>query len=335
MPLFVFQLFKSKHLRIPRFTRDAKAVQLEFYKERTLRDSLSLCSEKEFLSLVKFFDDHETLNPEWLFFIYLKCHELQRSATDDTGEFKEKWHAENFHDLGQFLNFFPKIQEQVELYEIFLDIPKPEGESKERFRKILDKLAEEEDLSNSERNDKIARLKTYFERVKREDDRDSVINFNYEEENDLRIAVDISRELVISPEDLVDMSVFLLGKSEDRLSTFHLRSFSVFELYHDDFYHQRSMLDNNYNTDYEKIWDHYMGLAFRLRHPGQSFIDLLSCKKERFPAWFRILATQEPSDEIISKFAEKARSELYWRLNMFIRRSGLDIYRILDGDSKI
>ena len=109
--IFVFQLFKSKHLRIPRFTRDAKAVQLEFNKERTLRESISLCSEKEFLSLVKFFDDHETLNPEWLFFIYLKCHELQRSATNDTGEFKEKWHAENFHDLGQFLNFFPKTSD--------------------------------------------------------------------------------------------------------------------------------------------------------------------------------------------------------------------------------
>jgi hypothetical protein len=149
------------------------------------------------------------------------------------------------------------------------------------------------------------------------------------------MAFEISRELVISPEDLVDMSFFLLGKSEDRLSTFHLRSFSVFELYHDDFYYQRSMLANNYNIDYEKMWNYYMGLAFELTRSNESFIDLLRCKKEKFPAWFRILATREPSDRIISEFAEKARSELYWRLNMFIRRSGLDIYRILDGDSKI
>jgi hypothetical protein len=91
---------------------------------------------------------------------------------------------------------------------------------------------------------------------------------------------------------------------------------------------------NNYNADYEKMWEYYMKLAFDLRHPGQSFVDLLSSKKEKFPAWFRILATSEPSDEIISEFAEQARSQLYWRLNMFIRRSGLDIYRILDGDSK-
>jgi hypothetical protein len=148
------------------------------------------------------------------------------------------------------------------------------------------------------------------------------------------MAVDISRELVISPEDLVDMSVFLLGRSQDRLSTFHLRSFSVFELYHDDFYHQRSMLANNYNTDYEKMWKYYMSLAFDLINSSGSFINLLSCKREKFPAWFRILATEEPPDEIISEFSEQARSELYWRLNMFIRRSGLDIYRILDGDSK-
>jgi hypothetical protein len=329
---FVFQLFKSKNLRIPRFTRDAKAVQLEFYKENSLRDSLSLCSEEEFTSLVRFFDKSEHLNPEWLFFIYLKCHELQRSATNDPGEFKEKWHAENFQNLDQFLNFFPKIQDQVELYDIFLDIPKPESESKKRFRNILNKS--EEDASNFDRNARISQLKTYFQRVKREDDRDSLINFNYEEENDLQMAVDISKELLISPEDLVDMCVFLLGKSQDRLSTFYVRSFSVFELYHDDFYYQRSMLANNYNTDYQKMWKDYMKLAFDLRYPGQSFVDLLRSKKEKFPAWFRILATSEPSDEIISEFAEQARSQLYWRLNMFIRRSGLDIYRILDGDSK-
>jgi hypothetical protein len=86
----------------------------------------------------------------------------------------------------------------------------------------------------------------------------------------------------------------------------------------------------NANLDYSNLWEFHKHSVMQYMRMNIPIKDILIDSSLKFPAWFRILVTENRAPEIIDKFKRIARKELNNALLDFINTNNLDISRITD-----
>jgi hypothetical protein len=84
------------------------------------------------------------------------------------------------------------------------------------------------------------------------------------------------------------------------------------------------------NLDYNAVWAFQKELVVQYSRTGATFKDILTNSSLKFPAWFRILATENREPDIVDKYKHIARKELSNALLDFIKENNLDLSRITD-----
>lgn len=87
--------------------------------------------------------------------------------------------------------------------------------------------------------------------------------------------------------------------------------------------------ETNASLTPEKIWNQQTSLAMIYINNGESTASVLMNSSLKFFAWFRILATPDRYEPVISKYKHIARKELTTSITEYAKSAGLDIDRIL------
>jgi hypothetical protein len=334
---FNFLVLRNRMVKIDNKTSRGKALDINIYLGTRLASFSGYSSEAEFVSLVEFFTKDQNISAEEVFFKYLKCVEWRISVSRDSEGYEKRWHALNFRDISQFLNFYSQISTSIEyIHPEYISAWQIYGyedsyNSIENSETDYSESLEEDNLQEQESED-LSVLKQYFLKVKRNIDEGYCYISTPSKEDDFRAALEICKEYDLTPEDLVDLAVELLAHNSHRLSSVHLRGglvrkFLVAEVLNNS---KNCALGANENLPLDRFWDHYETIVKLYENRGEPREDVLFDSSLKFHAWFRILATEKPCPRIIEKYKHIAIKELDYRIKRFIRRNGLDLSRICD-----
>ena len=91
------------------------------------------------------------------------------------------------------------------------------------------------------------------------------------------------------------------------------------------------------SISYDAYWQYQLTLFDNIAksHPNTSQEDILMDPTFKFFPWFRILATVEPNNRVITAYRKMALNDLNDRLLAFIKQNNLDLDRILCDPGKI
>lgn len=147
----------------------------------------------------------------------------------------------------------------------------------------------------------------------------------------LKEAALLCEELSLSAAEFVQHMYDRMHDKKNFFSPMHLRGQGVRE-------YIQGLGDNsltyetcttNSTIDYADLWAQQLDLAMRFIRRGEPVEHVLIDSGLKFFAWFRILATPDRNEKIISKYKKIAKKELTPRLKEFIESEKLDTDRLL------
>lgn len=332
---FNFLILRARVTGIDNKASNGKAVDIKRYLGKRLSDYSAFSSEKEFGSLVGFFQGDTSICAEEVFFKYFKSVELKLTVPQDGSGYEERWHCLNFKDISQFLRFLPKISESIENdYPEFRYPWRAHSRVECDFHPSIPSRESIEGESESDYNrpdiNSLMRIKNYFRKAIFLEGFPLESSSTPLQEADFKEALLLCEEYKLAPEDIVDLADEKLEKSSERLSSFHLRGALVKKALNAEVANssRNSMLLTNDNISIEELWEGARRTVNIYTSNVRSTKDVLMDSSFKYFAWFRILVTEEPVPEIIEKYRHIALKELDYKVKKFIRKNGLDMSRI-------
>ena len=335
---FNYLIFRARITRVDNKASNGRVLELKTYYGSLVTAFSGYSSESEYLSLVAFFRDNQSLCSEEVYFKYAKSTEWKLAVAKSKDEYDRRWHSVNFKNITQFVKFYPDICREIK--EAHYDFESPWTSDNSIISDTSDEHLDENYISNAMADDletvdpeRLARMKRYFLKVKKENGYSSDYISTPIQEKDFRDALLLCEQFDLAAEDIVDLAVELLAESSTRLSSIHLRGILVEKALRAEIWNsmKNSALSTDENLDIESIWIYYTGL-FRIYTRNQESAEMLENalldSSLKFAGWFRILFTPSPNSRIIDKYKHIAIKELNYKIKRFIRRKGLDLSRI-------
>lgn len=179
--------------------------------------------------------------------------------------------------------------------------------------------------------EKIDDIVYYFEEKKRLQNKRYSHNFSKTDHDYFNNAARICEELEISPAVFVQTLYDRMGDKKNFFAPKHLGAENVRKFFQnkkeegDDF----KIEITNSTLSYEDIWQYQHELAMMYIKAGETVESILMDSSLKFFAWYRILSTPRPNQEIINKYKHIAKQEWNKTLERFAIAEGLDVGRIL------